>query len=155
MGLKVIAIDGGDEKAALCKKLGADVFVDFRKEDVIKAVTEASGGQGVHGVVVANAAPASYAMACSLARIGGTVVCVGIPGSPAPVGDANLMIAKDLTIRGSAVGTRKDVLEALAFSSRGEVKPIIHVHKLEELQTIFEQMKKGDIAGRMVVEIKA
>lgn len=156
MGYRVIAIDGGDEKAALCKKLGAEVFVDFRKQDVTEAVLAATDGLGAHAVVVANAAPASYKIACSLLRTAGTVVCVGIPGGPAPIDvDANLMILKDLRIRGSAVGTRADVLEALGFSSRGQVKPIIQLHKLEELSSIFDQMKKGDIAGRMVVEIAA
>lgn len=156
MGLRVIAIDGGDEKAALCKRLGAEVFVDFRKQDVTESVVAASEGVGCHAVIVANAAAASYKIACSLLRTAGTVVCVGIPGGPTPIDvDANLVIVKDLRIRGSAVGTRADVLEALAYSKRGQVKPIIHVHKLEQLHDIFEQMKKGDIAGRMVVEIAA
>lgn len=154
MGYRVIAIDGGDEKAALCKKLGAEIFVDFRKGDVTDAVLRATEGIGAHAVVVANAAASSYKIACSLVRTGGFVVCVGIPGAPTPIDvDANVMITKDLTIRGSAVGTRADVLEALGFSTRGQVKPIIQVHKLEDLHDIFEQMKKGDIAGRKVVQI--
>lgn len=156
MGYRVIAIDGGDDKATLCKKLGAEVFVDFRKGDVTEAVTKATEGVGAHGVIIANAAAGSYKIACSLARTGGTVVCVGIPGAPTPIDvDANIMITKDLTIRGSAVGTRADVLEALGFSSRKQVKPIIQIHKLEDLHDIFEQMKKGDIAGRKVVQIAA
>ena len=89
-------------------------------------------------------------------RRSGSLTCQGIPGKPAPIDvDANMVILKDLKLRGSAVGNRQDVLEALAFSERGQVKPIIKVHKLEELQNIFEQMKLGDIAGRMVVEIGA
>lgn len=152
----MIAVDGGDEKATLCKKLGAEVFVDFRKGDVIDAVLRATDGLGAHAIVIANAAASSYKIACSLLRTGGTAVCVGIPGSATPIDvDANVMITKDLTIKGSAVGTRGDVLEALGFSSRGQVKPLIQVHKLEDLHDIFEQMKKGDIAGHKVVAIAA
>lgn len=156
MGYRVIAIDGGDAKKKLCTELGADVFVDFTKDNVVESICAATKSDGAHGVIIANAAPASYKVACGLVRTAGTLVCVGIPGRAAPIDlDANMVILKDLRIRGSAVGNRQDVLEALAFAERGQVKPIIKVHKLEQLQDIFAQMAKGDIAGRMVVEIGA
>lgn len=156
MGYKVIAIDGGDAKRKLCTELGADAFIDFTKEDVAEAVCKATGSDGAHGVIIANAAPASYKVACSLVRTAGTLVCVGIPGKPAPIDlDANMVILKDLRIRGSAVGNRQDVLEALAFSERGQVKPIIKVHKLDELQDVLTQLSKAEVSGRLVVEIGA
>ena len=76
MGYKVIAIDGGDAKKKLCTDLGADVFVDFKKENVPEAIQKATGSDGAHGVIIANAAPASYKIACSLVRTAGTLVCV-------------------------------------------------------------------------------
>lgn len=53
MGFRVIAIDGGDEKKDMCvNKLGAEVFVDFTKEDVVAAVREHTGGLGAHAVIL-------------------------------------------------------------------------------------------------------
>ena len=156
MGLHVVAIDGGEAKEKLCKELGADVFVDFTKvDDVAAAVVEASDGQGVHATVVANAAASAYKTAPSLVRVGGTVMCVGIPGAPTPLDvDAASVILKDLTIRGSAVGTRAEAIECLHYLARKQVKPIIKLHQLKDLQAIFETMSRGEIAGRTVVEIK-
>lgn len=156
MGLRVVAIDGGDAKAKLCKELGAEVFIDFTKvDDVAAAVLEATDGLGAHAAVVANAALSAYKTAPSLVRTGGTVMCVGIPGQGAPLDvDAASVILKDLTIRGSAVGTRAETIECLHYLARKQVKPIIHLHTLKDLQGIFETMNRGEVAGRMVVEIK-
>ena len=57
------------------------------------------------------------------------------------------------TIRGSIVGTRKDMEEAIAFAVEGKVKPIVHVARLEDINTIFDRMKKGTIEGRIVLQI--
>lgn len=53
MGFRVIAIDGGDEKKDMCvNKLGAEVFVDFTKEDVVESVKSHTGGLGAHAVIL-------------------------------------------------------------------------------------------------------
>ncbi|BFZ56560.1 Histone acetyltransferase [Savitreella phatthalungensis] len=157
MGLRVVAIDGGSEKEKLCKSLGAEVFIDFTKtQDVPAAVTQATDGLGANAVVVANAAASAYKAAPQLVRLGGTVMCVGIPGQPTPLDvDAASVILKDLHIGGSAVGTRIEAIECMAYLARGQVKPIIKVHKLNDLAQIFQDMAKGEIAGRTVVEISA
>jgi len=54
MGLRVIAIDTGAEKKALCEKLGAERWIDFKEEkDIVKAVKAAAGGDGLgpHGEI--------------------------------------------------------------------------------------------------------
>jgi propanol-preferring alcohol dehydrogenase len=59
------------------------------------------------------------------------------------------------TIRGSIVGTRKDLQEALEFAIEGKVKATVHASRLEDINTIFDDMKKGEIEGRRVLEIAA
>jgi propanol-preferring alcohol dehydrogenase len=53
----------------------------------------------------------------------------------------------DLGVRviGSAVGTRGDVLEALAFVERGEVKPTVKTARLEQLNEIAGEFGKGTV----------
>ncbi len=56
-GLRVIAIDTGDEKAKLCKDLGAEAWIDFKtSKDIVADVKEATGGPGAHTAVVTAAA---------------------------------------------------------------------------------------------------
>ena len=56
------------------------------------------------------------------------------------------------TVRGSIVGTRKDLQEALAFAAEGKVR--VHcVDTLDNINGIFERMKAGHIDGRIVMKI--
>jgi propanol-preferring alcohol dehydrogenase len=53
MGMRAIAIDGGDAKRDLCMKMGAEEFIDFTKEkDVPAKIKEIADGIGAHGVLV-------------------------------------------------------------------------------------------------------
>ena len=53
MGFRTIAVDTGDEKQQICmQKLGAEVFVDFMKEDVVESVKQHTSGLGAHAVIL-------------------------------------------------------------------------------------------------------
>jgi len=57
------------------------------------------------------------------------------------------------TIRGSIVGTRKDLEEALMFAGEGKVTSHISTDRLDNINQIFDNMRKGQIEGRVVMEI--
>lgn len=78
-GYKVIAIDTGDEKRALCGTLGAEEFIDFAKEDVESKVKELTDGEGAHGIVIVPGSEKAYELAPKLIRNRGVLVCVGLP----------------------------------------------------------------------------
>lgn len=82
MGLRVIAIDGGEEKRQLCMdKLGADAWIDFTQtKDVVAEVKKITGGLGAHAAVVTTANPSGYTQAVDYLREGGTLMAVGLPG---------------------------------------------------------------------------
>ncbi|BFZ63034.1 Alcohol dehydrogenase [Saitoella coloradoensis] len=156
LGYRVIAIDAGS-KRQLCEGLGAEAFIDFAEagDELPKRVQDLTDGEGAHAVVVVNASPKSYASAPDLLRIGGQLVCVGIPGGPAPMTlDARNIILKDLNVKGSAVGTRQDAIEALEIAGRGLVKTKVETVGLDGVQGVFEKMRKGEIEGRMVVDLR-
>ena len=62
-------------------------------------------------------------------------------------------ILNRITVRGSIVGTRKDLQEAIDFAVDGKVKSVVKTAKLEDINSIFDQMKKSEINGRVVLEI--
>ena len=126
--MRVIAIDGGSEKEALCKKLGAEAFIDFQTSKDIPAEVMKLTTYGAHGVIVTAATKEGYASAPMMLRPGGRMVAVGLPKDPTVIAGAPpLMLAlKRLDIVGSVVGTLKDVEEALDFTSRG----LVHVSEL-------------------------
>ncbi|MCH5686979.1 hypothetical protein LWM68_23525 [Niabella sp. W65] len=51
------------------------------------------------------------------------------------------------------MGTRKDMQEAIAFAVEGKVRPTVHMARLEDINAIFDQMRKGEIEGRIVLQI--
>jgi propanol-preferring alcohol dehydrogenase len=51
------------------------------------------------------------------------------------------------------VGTRKDMQEAVAFAIEGKVKATVHAAKIENINSVFDEMKKGEIDGRIVLDI--
>jgi D-arabinose 1-dehydrogenase-like Zn-dependent alcohol dehydrogenase len=113
MGMRVIAIDGGDAKRDLCLSLGAEKFIDFTTCSDITSEIMKITSYGAHGVIVFSATKAGYEQAPHLLRPNGTMVCVGLPKDDTIIAGAMpiMMCLKKLNIVGSVVGTLKDVEE--------------------------------------------
>lgn len=156
MGMRVIAVDGGEEKKKLCMSLGAEHFIDYTTVADLPAEVLRITLYGAHGVIVTAGTREGYATALGLLRPGGTMVCVGIPKDPTIMaGPPVLLIAKRLTIVGSLIGTLKDVDEALDFTARGLVHPVLTHGSLHDLNSLCAKMHEGKIAGRAVIKISA
>jgi propanol-preferring alcohol dehydrogenase len=149
MGLHVVALDKGEDKLALARKLGADIALDVRQPDLAEEVRQVTGG-GAHGVLVTAVSTGAFSQAISYARRRGTISLVGLPPGafPTPIFD---VVLKRLTIRGSIVGTRHDLAEALAFAAEGKVKAHIHKRPLECINEIFADLHAGHVDGRIVI----
>jgi propanol-preferring alcohol dehydrogenase len=149
MGLQVAALDVTEDKLALARRLGAEVAVNAKSPDAVAQVTKATGG-GAHGVLVTAVSPPAFAQALRLARRRGTVSLVGLPPGDfaTPIFD---VVLKRITIRGSIVGTREDLAEAIAFAAEGKVRSNNHLAKLEDINGIFSDLKAGKVDGRMVI----
>ena len=65
------------------------------------------------------------------------------------------MVLKRLTVRGSIVGTRADLREALEFAARGEIEVAYETRRLEDINEIFDDLKRGTITGRIVLDFGA
>ena len=154
-GMRVIAIDGGAEKGDLCKKLGAEEYIDFTSTSDIAAEVMRITIYGAHGVLVTAATKEAYASAPMLLRPGGTLVAVGLPSDPSVLAGAPpaLMCMKRLNIVGSVTGTLRDVEEALDFTARGVVHPILTKGTLDDVDKYCELMKAGKLPGRAVLKV--
>ncbi len=149
MGLRVVAVDVADDKLALAKKHGAELTVNAVDEDPIVVIQAATGG--VHGVLVTAVHPSAFGQAIGMTRRGGTIVFNGLPAGdfPAPIFE---IVLKGLTVRGSIVGTRQDMKEALEFYARGQIHPTVSSRDLGEINAVFDEMKHGKIDGRVVIK---
>jgi propanol-preferring alcohol dehydrogenase len=150
MGMRVAAVDVADDKLALARALGAEIAINAMTEDAVAEIQRLIGG--AHGALVTAVSPPAFAQAIGMLRRGGTCALVGLPPGefPTPIFD---VVLKGLTIRGSIVGTRKDLEEALDFAARGSVKAAIEVQPLEAINDIFARLKAGDVRGRVVLQM--
>ena len=63
------------------------------------------------------------------------------------------MVLNGTTVRGSIVGTRLDLQEALDFAGEGKVKATVSAEPLENINDIFARMHEGGIEGRVVIDM--
>ncbi|KAI5123358.1 hypothetical protein M0805_001779 [Coniferiporia weirii] len=151
MGLRVIAIDTGEDKKKLVLSLGAEKWIDFKEsKDIVQDIKNVTDGLGPHAAVVTAAHQSAYAQAVDYLRPSGTLVVVGMPNAPL---DANIFwtVYKTIKIVGSYVGNRQDAIEAIGLAAAGKVKVHYELKKLEDLKDVFEGMEEGKIVGRTVV----
>ena len=154
MGFRVAAIDVSDEKLAHAKRLGAEVVIDARAGDPGIAVKQQTGG-GAHGAIVTAVSARAFEQSVTMLRPAGAVSFIGLPGGDADQIRLSIshIVNGEYSIRGSNVGTRQDLREAVDFASRGLVKADIETQPLENINAVFARMKKGEITGRVVLAI--
>jgi len=150
MGFHVIAVDIDDAKLNLAKSLGADMTINCSTQDAVAEVQKTIAG--AHGVLVTAVSRPAFAQAVGMLHKRGTMSLVGLPpGSfDLPIFD---VVLNAKTIRGSIVGTRKDLEESLMFAGEGKVKAHIATDRLENVNDIFSRLKGGQIEGRIVMEM--
>lgn len=152
-GLRVIAVDTGDAKKELCLKLGAEKWIDFMEcKDIVAEITSITNG-GAHSAVVTSANGAGYRQAVDYLRPGGTLMAVGLPGKATLEASIWFTVFKSISILGSYVGNRQDAVEAINIAARGQVKVHFTTKPLKELENVYEGMKAGKIAGRIILDL--
>ncbi|MEK4028148.1 alcohol dehydrogenase AdhP [Pseudobacillus sp. FSL P4-0506] len=148
MGFNVVAVDIADEKLVLAKELGADETVNGMKENPVEAIQNRVGG--VQAAVSVAVTKRAFEQAYQSVKRGGTLVVVGLPNDelPIPIFDT---VLNGVSVKGSIVGTRMDMKEALDFAARGKVKAQIETAPLDQINEVFEKMVQGKINGRIVL----
>ena len=152
MGLTVVAVDVDDRKLALALELGAASAINAATcPDPAAEVRRLTAG-GAQAVLVTAVSTPAFRQALGMTARGGTVALVGLPPGdfPLPIFD---VVLGGVTVRGSIVGTRLDLEEALDFAAAGKVRATITSARLEDVNAVFDQMRAGGIEGRVVLDM--
>lgn len=150
MGFHVIGVDVDDAKLALATRLGADMVVNAHTQDPVAEVQRAM--RGAHGVLVTAVSRSAFSQALGMLHKRGTMSLVGLPPGDFALPIFDVVLGAK-TVRGSIVGTRMDLQEALAFAGEGQVHTIYSEDRLDNINRVFDRMKQGDIEGRVVMRI--
>jgi propanol-preferring alcohol dehydrogenase len=151
MGMNVVAVDIDSSKLDLAKRVGADLIVNCKEESVIDSVQKQIGG--AHGVLVTAVSKNAFQDAVGMLRRKGTVSLTGLPAGSFPLSIFDFVLSRK-TVRGSIVGTRQDLNEALQFAAEGKVKCIYTTQPFNQVNAILDQMDQSKIEGRVVMKIR-
>lgn len=154
MGYRMIAVDAGADKGEYAMAEGAEHYVDIMDPEVrgIGAAAEVkrlTDGLGVPAVIVCAGAGAAYQSAMDMLAPFGTLMCVGIPPPDQVFSVHGLQFISDgYKIMGSAVGTRRDTVEALEYVRRGLVKPRVQWAELGNMAQLMDDVMRGKVRAQ-------
>jgi propanol-preferring alcohol dehydrogenase len=149
MGLHVAAVDVNDQKLEMARRLGATIAVNARSADPAATMNKEVGG--AHAVLVTAPSAKAFEQAIGMVRRRGTICLIGMPPTSFPLPIVT-MVLEAITLRGSIVGGRLDLEEALAFAGEGRVRATTTPDRLENINQVFERMRSGQIEGRVVLD---
>lgn len=151
MGFDVVAVDINDVKLDQAKQMGAMYTVNAKTEDPAAFIQSIGGA---HGALLTAVSPSAFEQAMHYLRRGGVMVMNGLPPGKFPISIFDTVL-NGITIRGSIVGTRLDMVEALRFFAENKVKPDVVKDKLENINQIFDDLKQGKVKSRVVIDFSA
>lgn len=152
MGAFVMAVDIGEDKLSLARKLGADVVFDASSGDFSTVAREWTNGEGAEVVLELVGTRTFESSLKSLAR-GGRMVIVGSHTGTVLTVSPQAMIANEWELLGSRNVTKRELAEVVALVAAGRIKPIITgTYPLEEAEALHQKLRKQEIIGRVVLE---
>ena len=153
-GARVFATAGTDEKVARARDLGAAAVINHHTDDLPKRIRELTNGRGVD-VVVEHVGQATWerSVRC-LARSGRLVTCGATTGPAASV-NLQFLFARQLSLLGSYMGTKGELLEATPFLATGRLKPAIdREYPLPEAAEAQQRLEKAGQFGKIVLTVE-
>ncbi len=155
LGARVIATAGNQAKLDLARRLGADETIHHYDQKVSEAVKTVTRRKGVE-VVVEHVGSATWDESMrSLATNGRLVTCGATTGYDARL-DLRHLFYRQLTVLGSMMGSKAELIEVLKFVDSGQLQPVVDkVYSIEETRSAFQRLKASQHFGKIVVEVSA
>lgn len=151
-GLNVVGIDARDEGLALSRKVGAQVVFDARKgvEEVVQAVREVTGGEGVNCTLNVSDADGAAALSCAVTKMHGDMIQIAQPDNVSiPFRE---LVFRDIRVRGSLICSAEEAREMLQVVGEHGISVKTNVfHRLDELEKLVALAHSGKMSGKGVL----
>jgi len=150
-GARVIATASSDEKLAKARALGADETVNYSSEEWPKEVRRLTARRGVDVVVEHTGSATWQGSISSLKNNGRLVTCGATSGYDAHT-DLRQVFYRHLTILGSFMGSKAELLEAMKFVEAGKIRAVVdRVLPLSEARAAHELLESRRQFGKVVL----
>jgi len=151
-GARVFATAGSKEKLERARALGASEVIHHREQDIAEEIKRRTNRRGVD-VVIEHVGEATWTRSVrSLARGGRLVTCGATTGSRGAL-DLTALFSKQLSIHGSYMGTKSELLRVTRLFGEGLLKPVIdRTFPLEEAAAAQTRLEESAQFGKIVLE---
>lgn len=159
-GATVIATAGSEDKLAVCKELGADIVINYREEDFVPKVKEATGGKGAN-VIFDPVGGDTFDRSRKCIAFEGRILVIGFAGGRISDAPTNHALIKNYSIVGVHFGLFRNLMpeqvmkahhELMELYKEGAIKPLIYKEfEFEEVVDALEQLGSRKTYGKLVV----
>ncbi len=160
LGARVIATAGGPEKLEVARKAGAEVLIDYAKEDFVERVRQATDGRGAD-VIYDSVGGDIFDKSLKCIAWNGRLLVVGFASGRIPEAKANRILLKNISLVGIhwgayAIYERERIPETFHALFRlyeeGKIKPVIYgTYALEDLPQALEALGSRASYGKVIV----
>jgi NADPH:quinone reductase-like Zn-dependent oxidoreductase len=150
-GARVYATTSGEAKAAGAREAGAELVIDYTREDVARAIRTATGKRGVD-VVVDSVGEKTWMTSLKSVALGGRIVTCGATSGPNPKEEIRLIFWKQISILGSTMASDREFRALLSAVASGRLSPRIDkVFRLSQAREAYARMEEGQQYGKIVL----
>lgn len=153
MGASVIATSSSDEKLERLRAMGADLTINYKRDDNWgKTALDWTGGQGVDHIVEVGG-PGTLPQSITAVRVGGHISLIGVLTGRAGEIPTGQLMAKQARLQGLIVGSRRHQLEMVRALDASGCRPVIdRSFALEEIAEAFRYEESGRHFGKICLE---
>jgi NADPH:quinone reductase-like Zn-dependent oxidoreductase len=152
-GARVIATAGSEAKLERARAIGADEVINHRTADVVAEVRRLTGRKGAD-VVVEHVGEATWERSILALAPRGRLVTCGATTGPAGATELRHVFAKQLTLMGSYMGSKAELLELAPLFFAGRLRPVVHeVLPLADAPRAHEMLEASEHFGKIVLRV--
>jgi NADPH2:quinone reductase len=145
-GARVFATAGGAEKVEVCRKLGAELAIDYREQDFVDAVKNATDGRGAN-VIYDPVGGDTYDRSTKCIAFEGRILIIGFTGGRFAEARTNHVLIKNYSVVGVHWGLYNIMNPALVRSIHDELMRLFEAGQIDPL--ISERMSLDDVPGAL------
>ncbi len=153
LGARAIVTASSDDKLAKAKALGADVCLNYAKDDWLKKVREATSKRGVD-LVVDYIGKETWSKSLMALRRGGRLTTCGATTGYDPTEDIRQIFYRQLEIIGCTMGSAKEFSDAMRCFFQGRLKPVIDsTFPLKDAAEAHRRIESRSVFGKIVLTV--
>lgn len=162
-GARVIATAGGAEKVAVCRELGAEIAIDYRSEDFVSVVKEATGGRGAD-VIFDPVGGDVFDRSRRCIAWEGRLLVIGFTSGRIPEAPANHLLVKNYAVLGLYAGNYRKVdpgverathAALMELHATGAIRPLVRERvSFADAPAALSRLGARDSVGKLVVMVK-